>query len=635
VYMAITQEKQDMAMTTEEFIRRKQQLFSQVPAPAHPERQQLDIVYGLLRIEIRDKIPRSSIQTFDELLKTARTVEHLLNEKEAKPPANNNPDCKAPTTYKKKCKYCKNAGHVIETCRKRMKAEKATQDFKTDNSAADIPKRRYTSEAKTQAPSPSSPSFSCYGCGTPGVVRTNCPTCHQKKSRPPPSEHAAVSALDATIDARDRPVVFVEVEGKSTLAYIDSCAKTSIASYELYQDLKKKGYHFVRTVVGLTLADGVKKHQAALVSTVPIKFHGRIIPTTLLVLPEFRNVRTLLGVGFIQDSLMVLNLPQATYSFIDDVHHHYELYAESFVSFEQDVKLSPVRVEISTLPSSPTGSATEVAFTRPYKLIPIDTQPPPSKRHCTELFDGYSPVMDALYEDAKNSLMDYDETRFESGDRDLFPAADAFSVDVKELENLLERNADIFTPNGKPANGFEHTIDTGDHKPISVPPYRLSPLKRDILQKEITKMLDEGVIEPCSSPWAAPVVMVPKKDGGTRVCVDYRQLNSITTADSYPLPRIDDLLHNAKPTPYMSTIDLRAGYWQIRVKEADQNKTAFITPFGIYRFTRMPFGLRNAPATFQRMMDRFRLTLSHVKLLIYLDDLIVMSASLEEHLSHT
>lgn len=145
-------------------------------------------------------------------------------------------------------------------------------------------------------------------------------------------------------------------------------------------------------------------------------------------------------------------------------------------------------------------------------------------------------------------------------------------------------------------------------------------------------MLEEGIIKPCQSPWSAPVVMVPKKDGGTRVCVDYRQLNAITTPDVYPLPRIDDLLHNAKRTPFMSTIDLRAGYWQIKVKDEDQAKTSFVTPFGMYMFLRMPFGLRNAPATFQRLMDGFRISLSHIKLLVYLDDLIIMSTSFEQNL---
>lgn len=130
----------------------------------------------------------------------------------------------------------------------------------------------------------------------------------------------------------------------------------------------------------------------------------------------------------------------------------------------------------------------------------------------------------------------------------------------------------------------------------------------------------------------SPVVLVPKKDESTTFCVDYKRLNAITTSPSYPLPRMDDLLHAAKTTFYMSTIDLRMGYHQVRVAERDKDKTTFVTPFGTYRYLRMPFGLKGAPGTFQRLMDRFRRGLKDILVLIYLDDLIVLSNSFDEHL---
>lgn len=273
-------------------------------------------------------------------------------------------------------------------------------------------------------------------------------------------------------------------------------------------------------------------------------------------------------------------------------------------------------------------------------LIPIKFNTPPNNRKrpgAVVLFDGYSPVHDALYQVAKRATMDYDNVTESTELDNLFPEThlSSFELDIEcrtQIEHLLEANKQVFLPNGKPASIIEHSINTGNSIPISVRPYRLSPPKTEILKKEVDKMLEENVIEPCMSPWSAPVVMVPKKDGGTRVCIDYRQLNKITTPDVYPLPRIDDLLH-AKRTPFMTTIDLRAGYWQIKVNEADQIKTAFITPFGMYKFLRIPFGLRNAPATFQRMMDRFRNSLVHVKILVYLDDLIILSQTFEQHLT--
>ena len=179
---------------------------------------------------------------------------------------------------------------------------------------------------------------------------------------------------------------------------------------------------------------------------------------------------------------------------------------------------------------------------------------------------------------------------------------------------------------------MEHGIPTGEHTAISQLPYRLTPAKKAQLKAEIDGMLEGDIIEECDSPWASPVVMVPKRDGTIRLCIDYCKLNSITTPDVYPLPRMDDLLHSTGESCHITTLDLQAGYWQIRVRTEDRDKTAFICPFGLYRFTRMPFGLRNAPAMFQRLIDRFKAGLPDVTLLGYLDDLIVISKDFEKHL---
>ncbi|GFX01863.1 retrovirus-related Pol polyprotein from transposon 412 [Trichonephila clavipes] len=128
----------------------------------------------------------------------------------------------------------------------------------------------------------------------------------------------------------------------------------------------------------------------------------------------------------------------------------------------------------------------------------------------------------------------------------------------------------------------------------------------------------------------ALVVLIPKPNNQFRLCVDYRKLNEVTVSDTYPLPRIDDILQKAKHTAYISTIDLKSGYHQVNVNPAYRDKTAFVCPFGTYRFKRMPFGLKNAPATFQRLMDIFRRGL-HV--LAYLDDIIIMSPTFEQHLA--
>ena len=147
-------------------------------------------------------------------------------------------------------------------------------------------------------------------------------------------------------------------------------------------------------------------------------------------------------------------------------------------------------------------------------------------------------------------------------------------------------------------------------------------------------MLSRGVIEPSSSPWASPVVLVTKKDGSTRFCVDYRKLNDVTRKDAYPLPRIDDTLDALKGSMYFSTLDLYSGYWQVKMDETDKEKTAFITRQGLFQFCTMPFGLCNAPATFERLMELTLTGLTWKCCLVYLDDIIVYGRDFDEALKN-
>ena len=145
-------------------------------------------------------------------------------------------------------------------------------------------------------------------------------------------------------------------------------------------------------------------------------------------------------------------------------------------------------------------------------------------------------------------------------------------------------------------------------------------------------MLASDVIHPSNSPWASPVVMVKKKDGSLRFCIDFRQLNAATVKDAHPLPRIDDLLDALHGARWFSTLDLKSGYWQVPIMERDTEKTAFRTSSGqLYKFNQVPFGLCNAPATFSRLMDCILSGLHWETCLFYLDDIIVFSTTWEEH----
>ena len=171
-----------------------------------------------------------------------------------------------------------------------------------------------------------------------------------------------------------------------------------------------------------------------------------------------------------------------------------------------------------------------------------------------------------------------------------------------------------------------------DQQPIKIPFRRLTGKIRDGVEEEIRNMYEAGIIEPSNSPWAAQVVPVRKPDGTIRVCVDYRALNKATCKDAYPLPNIEDTLYNLHGIKFFSSLDLLKGYYQIPVAESSKQYTAFATSLGHWQFKRMPFGLCNAPATFQRVMNQVLSSFPLERVMAYLDDILVMSRNFEEHI---
>jgi hypothetical protein len=171
-------------------------------------------------------------------------------------------------------------------------------------------------------------------------------------------------------------------------------------------------------------------------------------------------------------------------------------------------------------------------------------------------------------------------------------------------------------------------------KPGHAQPYRAGSHARVAEKTEIDRMLAQQVIEPATCEWASPIVLVPKPDLALRFCVDYRRLNMITVPDTYHLPRMDEGVDSLGDATVFTTIDCNSGYLQITIHPDDRDKTTFTSHYGTYQFLRLPFGLRNAPETFQRAID---IILSGVKwktCLVYLEDVIVLSGSRSAHLAH-
>ena len=170
--------------------------------------------------------------------------------------------------------------------------------------------------------------------------------------------------------------------------------------------------------------------------------------------------------------------------------------------------------------------------------------------------------------------------------------------------------------------------------PISMTPHRMALIELQELKVQIQELLGKGFIRPSTSPWGAPVLFAKKKDETLRLCIDYRQLNRVTIKNRYPLPRIDDLFDQLRGAQVYSKIDLRTGYHQLRVREADILKTAFRTWYGHFEFTVMPFGLMNAPATFMGLKNRVFQPYLDQFVVVFVDDILIYSQSEVEHEDH-
>ncbi|XP_070019743.1 uncharacterized protein [Nicotiana sylvestris] len=211
------------------------------------------------------------------------------------------------------------------------------------------------------------------------------------------------------------------------------------------------------------------------------------------------------------------------------------------------------------------------------------------------------------------------------------------TVSIKNVP-VVREFSDVFPedlPGLPPIREIDFSIDLlPDTHPILIPPYRMTPVELRELNQQLQDLLDKGFIRPSISLWGAPVLFVKKKDGSLRMCIDYMKLNKITIRNKYPFPRIDDMFDQLQGAAHFSKIDIRSGYYQLRIKDEDISKTAFRTRYGHYEFLVMPFGLTNAPATFMDLMNRVFKPFLDRFVIIFIHDILIYSRSQGEHENH-
>ena len=203
----------------------------------------------------------------------------------------------------------------------------------------------------------------------------------------------------------------------------------------------------------------------------------------------------------------------------------------------------------------------------------------------------------------------------------------------KLLDETLKKYEDVLSPDPGRTDVLKLAINTGSNQPVRNHPYRIPPRWKDEVRGELDKLLALGIIKPSDSPWSLSIVTVGKKDGGVRICIDFRAVNGITQPDPYQMPLIEEILEALASARFISKIDLKKGFYQIPIDPCDQPKMGFCSPWVKFEFQVMPFGLRNGPAVFQRMMDRILHQDQDVSQ-VYIDDIAVYSSNWEDHCVH-
>ena len=383
-------------------------------------------------------------------------------------------------------------------------------------------------------------------------------------------------------------------------AILDTGSSYTLLNEQLWKDVKDKNQKLHPWVEGpLYLADGEAKQPLGW-SPVVFQLNNQRYEIPTVILPaKTLAFPAVLGLDFMYMSGVQMDITHNAYWFPHNPGKKY-----SFLS--DGAKLQDWR---------PT-----VAFVSAVAPVLLD-QKLQDWRPTVAFFSAVAPV-----------LLDQDKTV-----EDLLELA-VKRAKLEEYEEFmlleqLRRNSDVCTKLVGRTGLLKHKIHlTPDNIPVKQKPYRLSPAKYRIQHELIQEMLDKDVIERSMSPWASPVVLIPKKTGDYRFCVDYRKLNSITQNDAYPLPTINEILESLSGSAIFTTLDLNSGYWQVEMDPASRDMTAFVCAEGLFHFKVMPFGLKNAPATFQRLMETALGELKGTICFVYLDDIIIYSKTRQKHI---
>lgn len=395
--------------------------------------------------------------------------------------------------------------------------------------------------------------------------------------------------------------------GKKFTALLDTGASASLFGDEVLEHLRRKNIRLRMCDTSFRLASGTAQSRGA--SRLVVRWERRVRRQRLVHLPGL-SVPVILGRDFLLKTGIVIDISSGGYR---------ERATGALKPFAKPPEASALTEQL------PRAEKTRAEDEKP--LGP--PQPPEAAPRRRAAGSG------ERQSDGRPAAEDHCAAVGEASVHPLLADTHGLSGREKErLSELLRKYDAMFTDCPGRTTLVKHKIDTGDALPWKCNPRPISQAKRKGLDNALDELLDTGVARPSESPWGFPVVLVEKKDGTYRLCVDYRRLNEVTKKDAYPLPNISSLVSNLGGAMYFTTLDASRGYFQVEMDECDRQKTAFTCHRGLFEFTRMSFGLVGAPATYQRLMDRVLGDAKWQHALAYLDDIVVYSKTFEEHVEH-